>query len=239
VSIADKTDTIVGFFGVGLIPTGTADPYALRRQALGVINIILVKRCPLPLDALINESLAILGPLLKRPADETKVAVLEFFKGRFENQLTAQGHPYDVIDAVLATGVQNLVTADDKIRAMEAFKSDPAFQPLAIAFKRVVNIIRGFQNGAVDPALFSGTEENNLHEAFLKIRENVFLLISRGNYPAVFGELARLREPVDAFFETVLVMAEDEKIRFNRLSLLQEISTLFHDVADFSRIVTE
>jgi len=239
VSIADKMDTIVGFFGVGLIPTGTADPYALRRQALGIINIILAKRYSLPLDALIDESLVILGPLLKRPSDETKGAVLEFFKGRFENQLIAQGHPYDVVDAVLATGVQNLVTADEKIRAMETFKSDPDFQPLAIAFKRVVNIIRGFQNGAVDPGLFSGTEEKNLHETFLKIRETVFMLISRGDYAAVLVELARLRKPVDAFFETVLVMAEDDQIRKNRLSLLKEISTLFHDVADFSRIVTE
>ena len=239
VSIADKTDTICGFFGVGLIPTGTADPYALRRQALGIINIILAKHYSLSMYALIDESLAILGPLLKRSPDETKGAVLEFFKGRFENQLISQGHPYDVVDAILATGIDNLVVAYEKIRAMAAFKSHPDFQPLAIAFKRVVNIIRGFQNGVVDPALFSGTEEKNLHEAFLKIRETVLTHISGGNYPHVLVDLARLREPVDAFFETVLVMAEDEKIRFNRLSLLEEISTLFHDVADFSRIVTE
>jgi glycyl-tRNA synthetase beta chain len=239
VSIADKTDTICGFFGVDLIPTGTADPYALRRQAFGIINIILAKHYSLSMDALIDESLAILGPLLKRPSDETKGAVLEFFKGRFENQLISQGHPYDVVDAILATGIDNLVVADEKIRAMAAFKSHPDFQPLAIAFKRVVNIIRGFQNGVVDPGLFSGTEEKNLHKAFLKIRDTVFMLISRGDYSGVLGELSRLREPVDAFFETVLVMAEDEKIRFNRLSLLEEISTLFHDVADFSRIVTE
>jgi glycyl-tRNA synthetase beta chain len=239
VSIADKTDTICGFFGVGLIPTGTADPYALRRQALGIINIILAKHYSLSMDALIDESLAILGPLLKRSPDETKGAVLEFFKGRFENQLISQGHPYDVVDAILATGIDNLVVAYEKIRAMVAFKSHPDFQPLAIAFKRVVNIIRGFQNGVVDPALFSGPEERNLHEALLKIRETVLTHISGGNYPYVLVDLARLREPVDAFFETVLVMAEDEKIRFNRLSLLEEISTLFHDVADFSRIVTE
>jgi glycyl-tRNA synthetase beta chain len=239
VSIADKTDSICGFFGVGLIPTGTADPYALRRQALGVINIILAKRYPFSLGSLIDESLAILGPLLKRTSDETKTAVLEFFKGRFENQLISQGHPYDVVDAILANGMDSLVAADDKIRAMADFKSDPDFQPLAIAFKRVVNIIRGFQNGAVDPALLSGPEEKNLHEAFLKIRETVLTHISKGDYSAVLFDLARLREPVDAFFEAVLVMAEDEKIRFNRLSLLEEISTLFHDVADFSRIVTE
>ena len=239
VGIADKTDSICGFFGVALIPTGTADPYALRRQALGVINIILAKRYSFSLGSLIDESLAILGPRLKRPSDETKTAVLEFFKGRFENQLISQGHPYDVVDAILATGMDSLVAADDKIRAMADFKSHPDFQPLAIAFKRVVNIIRGFQNGAVDPALLSGPEEKNLHEAFLKIRETVLTHISGGDYAAVLFDLARLREPVDAFFEAVLVMAEDEKVRFNRLSLLEEISTLFHDVADFSRIVTE
>ncbi|MEK7243194.1 MAG: DALR anticodon-binding domain-containing protein [Thermodesulfobacteriota bacterium] len=95
------------------------------------------------------------------------------------------------------------------------------------------------RHGAVDPALLSGPEEKNLLEAFLKIRETVLTHISGGDYAAVLFDLARLREPVDAFFEAVLVMAEDEKVRFNRLSLLEEISTLFHDVADFSRIVTE
>lgn len=239
VSIADKTDSICGFFGVELIPTGTADPYALRRQALGVISTILAKRYPVSLGALIDEALAILAPLLKRSAGETKTAILEFFKGRFENRLVSQGHPYDVVDAILATGIDSLVAADDKIRAMTEFKSHPDFQPLAIAFKRVVNITRGFKEGAVDPALLSEPEEKELHDAFMKIRETVFSLISEGDYPAVLKELARLRKPVDAFFEAVLVMAEEEQIRFNRLSLLAEISTLFHDVADFSRIVTE
>jgi glycyl-tRNA synthetase beta chain len=238
VSIADKLDTICGFFGVGLIPTGTADPYALRRQALGIINIILKKRYPLALDGLIDESLAILGPLLKRPRGETRNAVLDFFQGRFENQLIFQGHPYDVVDAVLANGINDLVRAWEKIRAMEAFKSHPDFQRLAIAFKRVVNIIRDFQNGAVDPAVFAGPEERNLHAAFLQIRQSVLAYIAGGDYSSALVEMARLREPVDAFFDVVLVMAEEEKIRFNRLSLLREISTLFHDVADFSRIVT-
>jgi glycyl-tRNA synthetase beta chain len=238
VSVADKMDSICGFFGVGLIPTGTADPYALRRQALGIINIILAKRWPISLGVLIDQSLDILAPFLKRSADETKTAVLDFFRGRFENQLLAQGCPYDVVDAVLAVGIDNLTVAEDKIKAMAAFKSHPDFQPLAVAFKRVVNIIRGFRNGSVDTALM-GAEEKNLHNAFLKSREKVSSLIASGDYAGVFGELARLRKPVDAFFEAVLVMADDEKIRFNRLSLLEEISTLFHDVADFSRIVTE
>jgi glycyl-tRNA synthetase beta chain len=142
------------------------------------------------------------------------------------------------VDAVLANGINDLVRAWEKIRAMEAFKSHPDFQRLAIAFKRVVNIIRDFQNGAVDPAVFAGPEERNLHAAFLQIRQSVLAYIAGGDYSSALVEMARLREPVDAFFDVVLVMAEEEKIRFNRLSLLREISTLFHDVADFSRIVT-
>jgi len=238
VSIADKTDTLCGFFGVGLMPTGTADPYALRRQALGVINIILAKGYILPLDSLFDESLAGLRPLLKRPEEEIRKDLMEFFRGRLESQLLSQGHPYDVVDAVLAIGFENLVAVNEKILAMESFKSDADFQPLATAFKRVVHIIRGFHGGAVDPGLFTA-EEKNLHETFLKIRDSVSNLISRGDYSRALSELARLREPVDSFFEAVLVMAEDDKVRFNRLSLLEEIATLFHGVADFSKIVTE
>ncbi|MBU2054337.1 MAG: glycine--tRNA ligase subunit beta [Proteobacteria bacterium] len=239
VSIADKLDSITGFFGVGLAPTGTADPYALRRQALGVINIILNKRYLLPLGALIDESIAILGPLLKRPAGEVKADVLEFFRGRFENQLLSQGHPYDVVAAVVAAGAEDLVRAEEKVLAMIAFKTHPDFQPLAIAFKRVVNIIRGFENGAVDPSLFASPQETELHEAFVQIRQTVLAKISGGDYLAALVEMARLRKPVDAFFEAVLVMAEEERLRFNRLSLLKEIADLFHGIADFSRIVTE
>jgi glycyl-tRNA synthetase beta chain len=239
VSIADKMDTICGFFGVGLTPTGTADPYALRRQALGIINIILKKRYPLSLDTLIDESIATLGGLLKRPAEETKADVLEFFRGRFENQLLSLGHPYDVVDAVLATGIRDLTRAEQKIRAMEEFKSHPDFAPLAGAFKRVANIIRNFRESGLDPALFTCAEERDLHEAFLDIHQLVMRYCADGEYQAALIALAQLRKPVDAFFEVVLVMADEEKIRCNRLTLLTEISTLFYDLADFSKIVTE
>ena len=239
VSIADKMDTIVGFFGVGLIPTGTADPYALRRQALGVINIILNRRYQLSLDALIGESLAILGPLLKRPPGDVKADVLEFFRGRFENQLISQGYSYDVVDAVLATGIEDLVRAWGQDPGHAGVQIAPRLSALAGAFKRVVNIIRNFEESELDPGLFACTEERDLHEALLKIRQIVMGHIADGEYQVALIALAQLRKPVDAFFEAVLVMAEEEKIRCNRLNLLMEISTLFHDVADFSRIVTE
>jgi glycyl-tRNA synthetase beta chain len=239
VGIADKIDTICGFFAVGLIPTGTADPYALRRQALGVIAIILSRGYRLPLPELLDESLAILGPLAKRPTEEIRADILEFFRARFENQLISQGRPYDVVDAVLTTGIGDFVLAQKKIEAMAAFKSHPDFEPLAVAFKRAVNITREFPGGAVDPALFVVPEEGALHESFLQIRQNVRAHIDNGDYPSALVGMAQMRKPVDAFFTAVLVMAEDEKIRINRLSLLAEIASLFHDIADFSRIVTE
>ncbi|MCD6152762.1 MAG: glycine--tRNA ligase subunit beta [Syntrophobacterales bacterium] len=239
ISIADKIDTIAGCFGVNLIPTGTADPYALRRQSLGVINIILSKNYPLQLEDLIEKSISILGDKLKRSPGKIKSDVLDFLKGRFENQLILQGHSYDVVDAVLVEGVSNITGCLKKITAMEEFKSHPDFEPLAIAFKRVGNIIKGFENGSVNITLFNTSEEKDLYDTFLEIKDKVGAYIDQGKYRESLIEMSRLRKPVDSFFDAILVMSEDEKIRFNRLSLLEEISRLFHMVADFSRIVTE
>ncbi|MEA3471068.1 MAG: glycine--tRNA ligase subunit beta, partial [Thermodesulfobacteriota bacterium] len=239
VSIADKIDTIVGFFGINLVPTGTADPFALRRQALGIINIILNKNYPLNLDELIDKSISILGKKLKRKPEETKADVLDFFRGRFENQLISQGHPYDVVNAVLALGMSDIVHSLRKIEAMENFKNHPDYEPLAIAFKRVVNILKGFDGGSVDTARFQEAEEENLYKAFLDIRAKAGDFIDSEKYKEALSELARLRKPVDAFFDTVLVMAEDETIKFNRLSLLEELKMLFYGIADFSKIVTD
>jgi glycyl-tRNA synthetase beta chain len=239
ISIADKMDTIVGFFGINVIPTGTADPYALRRQALGIINIILAKNYPLELNDLIEKSISILGNKMKRKPEEIKTDVLEFFKGRLENQLISQGHPYDVVDAVLTVDTSDLVRAFNKIEAMENFKTHEDFEPLAIAFKRVGNIIKDFKDGSVDVSLFETDEEKDLYEAFLSINETARAYLDQGKDQEALIEMARLRKPVDNFFDTVLVMAEDEKIRVNRLSLLENISQLFYRVADFSKIVTE
>ncbi|HLE16673.1 MAG TPA: glycine--tRNA ligase subunit beta, partial [Syntrophales bacterium] len=238
VSIADKMDSIAGFFGVNLMPTGAADPYALRRQALGIINIILARRYGLPLDALIKKSLLNLGERLKRPPEEVKSDILAFFKSRFENQLISQGHPYDMVDAVLSINATDLVRSINKIEALETVRGDAGFEPLAVAFKRVGNIIKDFQGGSVDPGLLESGVEQNLYNAYLEVREKVKSFIDNGEYLSSLREIARLRRPVDDFFDSVLVMAENEKIRFNRLSLLEAISSIFRQIADFSKIVT-
>ena len=238
VSIADKIDTIVGFFGVGLPPTGTADPYALRRQSLGVINIILDKRYPLTLDSLIDESIALFKGTLKKPADEIKKDVLEFFKGRLQNQLISQGFAYDTVEAVLSEGVNDVVLALEKIKALQTFRQNPEFEPISITFKRVDNILKDFRNPHVDVNLLKDEAEIRLFSTFENIKTRVEKGITENNFNFALSELATLRPPVDAFFDGVMVMDKDEKIRINRLSLLAEISALFHKIADFSKIVT-
>lgn len=239
VSIADKMDTITACFGVDLIPTGTADPYALRRQSLGVINIILDKSWRLPLDELVDRSLSTMRDILKRHPEEVKKDVLEFFRGRFENQLISQGHPYDVVKAVLDAGFVDLVDAAVRIEAVEEFKNHPDFEPLVTAFKRVVNILKDFEGGTIDERLFESEEERNLYRAFLEIDTESRKVLESHDYPAALAAMARLRKPVDAFFDSVMVMAEDEGVRTNRLSLLAAPAALFFRVADFSKIVTE
>ncbi|HOD36727.1 MAG TPA: glycine--tRNA ligase subunit beta [Syntrophales bacterium] len=239
VSIADKIDSIVGFFGANQMPTGTADPYGLRRQALGILNIILHKKYRLDLPDLIDRSMAILGDKLRRSPAETKKDVLDFFRGRLENQLISQGHPYDVVDAVLAVGISDIGKAMVKIGAVEDIKGHPDFQPLAIAFKRVVNILKGFKGGSVDPTLFETDVERDLYEAWMGLEAKIEDFLEKGEYREALAHLVQFRKPVDSFFEGVLVMAKDEKVRINRLSLLEAIARLFYRVADFSKIVTE
>lgn len=238
VGIADKVDTITGFFGVGLPPTGTADPYALRRQALGVINIILNRRYALPLDFLLDESLKLLDGVLKKPAAEVKKDVRDFFAGRYQNQLIAQGYAYDTVDAVLAGGLNDLVVASEKIKALQAFRTNPEFEPISIAFKRVDNILKDFSNPNVDPKLFATDAERNLYSAAKEIEKQIVDGIEKNDFNLALKEMARLRPPVDAFFDSVMVMDKDEKVKFNRLSLLSEISATFHKIADFAKIVT-
>jgi len=238
VGIADKIDTIAGFFGVDLPPTGTADPYALRRQALGIINIILSRRYSLSLNSLIDESLALLKDVLKKPADEVKKDILDFFKGRLQNQLINQGYAYDTVDAVLSVDIDEFIQVIEKIKALQTFRQNPDFELISIAFKRVDNILKDFQNSKVDVNLLSADAEINLFSSFDDIKTRVEKEIYEKDFSAALNKLATLRPPVDAFFDNVMVMDKDEKVRFNRLSLLAEISALFHKIADFSKIVT-
>jgi len=222
---------------VGLSVTGTADPYALRRQALGIINIMLSKNYRLDLGAFVDHSLQLLEGKITRPVAEVREAVLDFFKGRLENYLVSQGYAADVVQAVTAGGINDLGRCLLKIKALESFKADPSFEPLTVTVKRVDNIIKGYENRTIDPSLFQSPVEKILWDALRPVEEQVMgEYLKRDDYLAALRELAGLRGVVDAFFEGVMVMAEDEAVRNNRLALLGHLSDLVRQIADFSRL---
>jgi glycyl-tRNA synthetase beta chain len=235
VSVADKLDTICGCFGVGLIPTGSADPYALRRAAIGIIAIVIDKGYRLSLTECLNASLDLLGSKLTRPRADVLTDVTEFFKGRFVNLLSGE-FPTDAIDAAVAAGFDDLVDARSRIAALAAFKGREDFEPLAVAFKRVCNIVKEGVDTAVDTALFQDTAEGTLFASFTAVRDKVAAAVAGREYVEALAEIATLRAPVDTFFDKVMVMAEDPAVRTNRLALLTGIARLFAAIADFARI---
>ena len=240
VSITDKLDTVVGCFGVGLVPTGTSDPYALRRQALGIINIILDKKYPISLKKLIERNIEYLNDKMSRDPIMVKEGVLEFFRLRLQHQLTNQGYPYDIIDAVLSVGFDNMADSFERIKALQELKNQPDFKPLAIAFKRASNILnQSPPGGRVISSLFQDPLEATLFEAFKEIEKYVAKLIPEKRYLEALTKMVQLRKPVDDFFNNVMVIVEDEKTRGNRLAILAQVSGLFLKIADFSKIVTE
>ena len=239
VSIADKIDTIIGCFGAGLIPTGTSDPFALRRQTLGVINIILGKGYCLSLRRIIEMGIDLLREKIERSLDEVQADVLAFFQGRFAALLVLQGYPADVVEAVLAIQGDDLVDARARVEAVAKFRGAPEFEPVTVAFKRVANILKGVDHqGQVDTARFEAPEEGDLHRQYQAIEKRFSAAIKGMAYEKALVELAKLRVPVDAFFDHCMVMAEDKKVRANRLVLLAEIAGLFSQLVDFSRLGT-
>ncbi len=236
VSIADKIDTICGCFGVGLIPTGTADPYALRRSAIGILNILLDRGLRLSLPELVDRSLSLLAAKLTRPLAEVRAEVVEFFRGRFFHMLTAQEWPQDVVEAVLAAAFSDPLDALARVRALAELKGQENFEPLAVAFKRIVNIIKDGLDRPVDPTLFQSPCEQELYGALQKVQGEVEAQVGRGDYATALQAIATLRGPVDAFFDGVMVMAKEESVRQNRLALLTAVARLFRGIADFARI---
>lgn len=237
VAIADKIDMVCGCFGVGLIPTGTADPYGLRRHTLGVLSILEARGLRIPVGALVDRSLETLQDKLKAPAAEVRQKVMEFVSGRLVNLWTAQGSPGDLVEAVLSAGLSDVPDLRAKLEALVAFRSEAAFEPLAEVFKRAINITKGYEGPpSVSEALFEHDEERSLHRAVEEVADRVGAAAKSGRYADAFRDMALLQPVVSAFFDKVLVMAPDMKVRNNRLALLKRLSDLFVSVADFSRV---
>ncbi len=238
VSLADRLDTICGCFGVGLSPTGTADPYGLRRHALAVIRILRSQELHLDLAATVAAALEFLKGKISRGMEETALEVLDFIQTRLQHLLLTEGFDHETITAVLAADWRDVVDAADKVRALHDFRQSPEFPSLALAFKRVINIAQAAEPGEIDTGIFQHGEENILLQSTKVMEEQVTKALEQRDYPEVCLALASLRGPVDAFFDKVLVMAEDPHLRRNRLALLVRISRTFLKMADFSKITT-
>ncbi|MFN7135598.1 MAG: glycine--tRNA ligase subunit beta, partial [Myxococcales bacterium] len=238
VGIADRLDTLVGIFGIGRKPTGAADPFGLRRACIAILNIVLGRNYRLSLSAAIDKSLDLLGTKVPQ-RDKTRTEVLEFIRGRLEN-LWGEQYRKDVVDAVLAAGFDDVVDARNRLEAMSAIVGLPDFEPLASTFKRVANIVekqgKGVAGRAVDAAVLQEDAERALFKAYEDARGKVEGAIRAGDYPAALREITQLKPSVDHFFDKVLVMAEDPKVKENRLALLVSIGRLFGGIAQFARI---
>jgi glycyl-tRNA synthetase beta chain len=247
-SIADKLDTICGCFGIGLTPTGTTDPYALRRQAAGIIQIILARALAVSLKGLIHQSLQLLDDKLSEDPAQTAQKVLTFFQHRIEHWLAEQGFAKDLIAGVVSTSIDNVPAILKRMKALEALKAEPDFEPLAMAFKRVVNIIRKAkqlgdmpmdgQRAETDPGLFEEACEQRLYDVFQKVKQGITEDIERGAFDRALLTISTLKGPVDGFFDGVMVLSDNSRLKQNRLNLLGEIADLFAVFADFSKIST-
>lgn len=237
ISIADKMDTIVGCFGIGLVPTGTSDPFGLRRQALGIIRIIIEKGYKISLIQLIEESEKYLKDKMERAFEEVRSDVLEFFRARFENLLIERGYSHDVIEAVTSTSFDDLVDIKHRIDALREVREWEDFESVVIGFKRAMNILKGCKpQDGIDPSLFIDPAERNLYHAFMILKEKIDQYLENKQYNLIFKEMAQMKKTIDEFFDQVMVMVDNEKIRNNRLSLLQGIGKTFLRVADFSKL---
>jgi glycyl-tRNA synthetase beta chain len=246
VALADKLDSIVGCFSVGVVPTGSSDPYALRRAALGIVKIILEKKMYVSLSLFIGAAAkALLTNAPKKaitPAQEAQV--LEFLLERARFVLREKsGYAYDEVNAVLAAGKDDLVDVEKRLKALKAIRKSKNFEPLAVSFKRVRRILEKANLGdevlTINKDLFEKDAERELYAAMRKAAGTVSEDKRAGRYQEALEEIAGLRKAVDQFFLDVLVMAEDEAVRKNRLALLAELLREFTTIADFSELAGE
>ncbi|MEO7145716.1 MAG: glycine--tRNA ligase subunit beta, partial [Bryobacteraceae bacterium] len=222
VALADKLDTLRECFRIGMVPSGSKDPFALRRAAQGVVKILVEGGIALPLSKLLGED----GQLREFFIDRIKY----YFKD-------VRGFRYDEVNAVLASGCESLPDVEARLTALQAVRPTENFEPLAASFKRIQNILRQAQfsgSGAADPALLEAGPEQTLYREFERVRGTIR---STDHLPALEA-IATLRPAIDLFFDKVLVNAPDANVRANRLTLLNDLLTEFSTIADFSEIVT-
>jgi len=242
VGVADRLHQLVGIIGIGEKATGAADPFGLRRAAIGILRILLGRGYHLSLAAAVNATLdALEGVKLAQDRRAVADAVVEFVRGRLKAQWSEE-FASDLVEAVLSAGFDDVVDARKRLEALAEVKSRPDFVPLAVAFKRVANIQEkagGVGAERVDPALLREDAERRLLSELERVEAGASSLREHRNYPAVLRNVATLEPAVARFFEDVLVMAEEPALRANRLGLMRRVASLFADLADFRKIQAE
>lgn len=235
VAIADKLDTLVGIFGIGMLPTGSKDPYALRRAALGVLRILIDKKLDLDLTQAVVFAVGQFGTKVKQAGLAEQV--LEFVFDRLRARYEDEGVDVSVYLSVRALQPGSALDFDQRVQAVQAFRKLPEADALAAVNKRVSNLLSkadNLGNAEVDPGLFADAKEFSLNSAIAKAENAVKPLLAERNYAEALARLATLREPVDAFFEAVMINAEDAGVRKNRYAMLARLRGLFINIADIS-----
>lgn len=249
-AIADKIDTTCGCFSIDLIPTGASDPYALRRQSIGILQIMMASNFTFSLQKLVEKSVSLyLSDAQKEAAPEREKTVVNnimgFIKARMSNMLVDQGNSKEAVTSALAAGFDNVPDALLRIKALDLLREAPDFEPLSAAFKRVVNILKKSeptdkraqaQKAEVDESLFFSDSEKSLYSAAKGVSAKVDSFIAQEDYDMALKEIASIRPEVDNFFNDVMVMVDDVAVKNNRIALLSEVASIFENIADFSQI---
>ncbi len=235
IALADRLDTLVGIFGIGQAPTGSKDPFALRRSAIGILRLIIENNLNVTIEALVNSALHAYGALITDP-NKTRSDAVAFLEGRYRAKYEDQGVQVDVIQAVQAMSPASPLDFDKRVNAVNHFRNLPEAAALAAANKRVANILakEAAPEGSVVEANLVEDAEKALFAELAKITPVVEPLFAAKDYTAALSALAALRVPVDAFFDGVMVMADDAELKANRLRMLAQLRDLFTKVADIS-----
>ncbi len=237
-ALAERIDTLVGIFGIGMIPTGDKDPFALRRAALGVLRILIENRRSLDLYSLINTACDAYGEAITAEASEQ---VFNFVMERLRSYYSEQNIHVSLYESVLACQPHRPLDFDMRIHAVESFVSQPEAESLSAANKRIHNLLKKSDEAIpeqIDPTLFEQTAESDLADALDKIRSGLDQALASDDYETALISLATLQQPVDTFFDAVMVMTEDDSVRHNRLALLAQLRTQFLRIADISHLHT-
>lgn len=238
-ALADKMDTVAGFFGIGIQPSGSEDPYALRRQVAGIVTILLERGVSVPLSWLAFRSASLFAKAgaLKLPPEEVSEAILDFVRQRLRASFIDRGIRYDLVDAALGAGFDDVPDALLRAEALASASGTEEFSRAVTGYTRASRIAGKEDRGEVDESLLDEAEERALFAAYTDARDKIAAMVERKDYPGALTAMAVLADPIDAFFRNVLVMADDESRRRNRLALLARVAGLARGIADLSRVV--